>query len=155
MLKYIFTLTSIYFQFHLLNRELSAFPCFHSILIDSVPLKYETIAHIFLWPMTEKDLQRAKNSNTAPDCTLDLFSHTGTNSEWFKSALSLCLLFITLNAHWLRCFTAASCFKTLQSTKKSPRHLPITTRRASGSRCRRHLHTFLTLHTQRGPCCFS
>lgn len=57
-----------------------------------------------------------------------------------------CLLLITLKAHWLRCFTAASCFKTLQSPKNSLRRLGITARRPSGSCCKRHLHTFHALH---------
>lgn len=67
-----------------------------------------------------------------------------------------CLLLITLKAHWLRCFTAASCFKTLQSPKNSLRHLGITARRPSGSCCKRHLHTFHALHFGENvdPCVF-
>lgn len=67
-----------------------------------------------------------------------------------------CLLFITLKAHWLRCFTAASCFKTLQSTKNSPRRLVIKAHRPSGSCCKCHLHTFYTLDFRENvdPCVF-
>lgn len=45
------------------------------------------------------------------------------------------------SAHWLRCFTAASCVQTLQSSENSPRQPVITACRPSGSCCRRHLPT--------------